>query len=224
MINCMEENKCLILASNSPRRKMLLSLLGIPFSVIPSAFEDEIGQGENPPEIVLANAIGKTMEVARRHPDRWVLGADTVVVHEGTIFGKPSGREEALSMLIVLRGNTHLVFTGVSLVHLASNFSNKNCEVTEVTFRNFCDEEAKAYVSTGEPLDKAGAYGAQGAGSALIDRINGSFTSVVGLPLSTVVIMFEEAGILEISPHGEGLYSLGCNDKREGTWGKFRKT
>jgi len=204
----MEEIKPLILASRSPRRKDLLSLLGIPFQVVPSSFEDSSVTDVAPHEMVVRYALEKTLDVATRNKNSWVLGADTVVVHKGRVLGKPENREEALHMLLSLSGHTHCVFTGVCLYHVASGYKQTCHEVTEVSFREFSTQEASAYVRTGEPLDKAGAYGAQGRGSALINNVRGSYTSVVGLPLSKVVEMLTSAGILEISADNGGMYRL----------------
>ncbi len=205
---CMEEKISLILASRSPRRKDLLSLLGIPFLVVPSRFEDASVKDLLPREMVIHYAREKALDVGTRIKKRWVLGADTVVVHGGRVLGKPGNRDEALDMLLSLSGQTHCVFTGVCLVHVESGYEQTCHEVTEVSFREFSPNEASAYVQTGEPLDKAGAYGAQGRGSALIEKVRGSYTSVVGLPLSKVVEMLSRAGILEVSARNGGMYRL----------------
>ncbi len=204
----MDDKYHVILASNSPRRKNLLSLLGFPFQVLPGGAEDGSGGDKTTRELVEHNSYMKARAVADRYPEKWVLGADTVVVHRDRVLGKPGDDTEALEMLLQLSGKTHTVYTGVTLVNGKAGYRRTRHDATHVTFRDFSREEAIAYISTGEPGDKAGAYGAQGAGSALIERIEGSHTNVVGLPLSLTVSMLKEAGVIEASSDRGTMYRL----------------
>lgn len=177
----------LILASASPRRKSLLQELGLDFEIIEAQVEENPAAGESPREFVMRAASDKAAAVSRENVGSWVLGADTVVVHEGKILGKPRDAKEALSVLQTLAGQKHLVHTGFCLLHGKEKKAVSRVVTTEVSFYPFSRDIAAAYVATGEPLDKAGAYGIQGSGSFLVERINGSYTNVVGLPLVEVV-------------------------------------
>ncbi len=177
----------LILASASPRRKSLMQELGLDFEIIEAQVEENPAAGESPQEFVMRAASDKAAAVSRKNVGFWVLGADTVVVHEGKILGKPRDAKEALSVLQTLAGQKHLVLTGFCLLHGKERVAVSRVVTTEVSFYPFSRDIAAAYVATGEPLDKAGAYGIQGSGSFLVERINGSYTNVVGLPLVEVV-------------------------------------
>ena len=177
----------LILASASPRRKSLLQELGLDFEIIEAQVEEKPVAGESPQDFVMRAACDKAGDVALENVASWVLGADTVVVHRGRILGKPGDAEEALSVLQTLAGQKHLVHTGFCLMSGKDDVSISRVVTTEVWFYPFSRDIAAAYVSTGEPLDKAGAYGIQGSGGFLVERINGSYSNVVGLPLAEVV-------------------------------------
>ena len=177
----------LILASASPRRKSLLQELGLDFEIIEAQVEEKPVAGESPQDFVMRAACDKAGDVARENVASWVLGADTVVVHGGRILGKPGDAEEALSVLQTLAGQKHLVHTGFCLMNGKDDVLISRVVTTEVWFYPFSRDIAAAYVSTGEPLDKAGAYGIQGSGGFLVERINGSYSNVVGLPLAEVV-------------------------------------
>ncbi len=177
----------LILASASPRRKSLMQELGLDFEIIEAQVEENPAAGESPREFVMRAASDKAAAVSRENVGSWVLGADTVVVHGGKILGKPRDAKEALSVLQTLAGQKHLVHTGFCLLHGKERVAVSRVVTTEVSFYPFSRDIAAAYVATGEPLDKAGAYGIQGSGSFLVERINGSYTNVVGLPLVEVV-------------------------------------
>ncbi len=177
----------LILASASPRRKSLLQELGLDFEIIEAQVEEKPVAGESPQDFVMRAACDKACDVARENVAFWVLGADTVVVHGGRILGKPGDAEEALSVLQTLAGQKHLVHTGFCLMNGKDDVSISRVVTTEVWFYPFSRDIAAAYVSTGEPLDKAGAYGIQGSGGFLVERINGSYSNVVGLPLAEVI-------------------------------------
>ncbi len=172
----------LVLASRSPRRHQLLERLGVPFSVHPSDADEAIPPGTAPDDAVRLLAGRKAEAVAPRHPEALTLGADTVVVLGGRVLGKPADAAEAAAMLRRLSGRTHTVYTGVALVHGGRTVTA--CEATEVTFASLTDAEIAAYVETGSPLDKAGAYGIQDDwGAFFVEGIRGDYYNVVGLPL-----------------------------------------
>ncbi len=179
--------RSLILASASPRRSSLLQGLGLEFEIKEAKVEEKPLAGEPPVEFVLRLACDKSGEVSRGNRTSWVLGADTVVVLGNTILGKPEDEAEALEILQELAGRKHIVHTGFCLMNEDDNISVSRVVSTEVCFSPFSKDIAEAYVATGEPLDKAGAYGIQGQGSFLVESINGSYTNVVGLPLVEVV-------------------------------------
>jgi septum formation protein len=191
----------LILASASPRRKALLEGLGLPFDVVPSGIPE--GGGEGPAlRVAPALALAKAREVAARlgsdaatpHPASriphcLVLGADTIVECAGRKLGKPADAEAATAMLRALSGRTHQVVTGVALVDAATGRAESDAAVTDVTFRTLTDAEIAAYVETGEPFGKAGAYAIQGLGALLVEGIAGSPSNVIGLPLTLVAAL-----------------------------------
>lgn len=173
-----------MLASGSPRRRALLHQLGLAFSVQPGTAEEVWPDGSSPAEAVEALALQKAASVAEAHPDALTLGADTVVVLGGKVLGKPSDPREAAAMLRRLSGATHTVFTGLALLHPASRRRVTTHETTEVTFAPLDAGEIAAYVASGAPMDKAGAYGIQDdLGALFVRRIEGDYYNVVGLPL-----------------------------------------
>ncbi|PYO57404.1 MAG: septum formation protein Maf [Candidatus Rokuibacteriota bacterium] len=178
----------LVLASASPRRRELLSQLGIAFTVVPSRFPEKHPPGP-PAESIAAVALAKARAVARSLPgDRpaLVLGADTEVVLGGRLMGKPGDAADAVRMLGALRGQVHDVITGVAVVEVGPTEREVTMAVTtRVRMRAYSDAEILAYVETGEPLDKAGAYAVQGLGSRLVAEVDGCLSNVIGLPLST---------------------------------------
>ncbi|ASB88064.1 Maf family protein [Bacillus sonorensis] len=183
----------LILASQSPRRKELLNLLQIPYSIVVSDAEEKLNRNFSPAENVKWLAEQKVRVVADQYPDAVVLGADTIVCFEGVCLGKPKDAEEAERMLKMLSGQTHSVLTGVCIK------SNSKCETffeeTEVTFWPLDEKEISAYIDTGEPFDKAGAYGIQGKGALFVKHIKGDYYSVVGLPISKTMRMLKRFGL-----------------------------
>ena len=186
----------LILASASPRRAALLAGLGLDFRVEPSLFEERhTDRPTDPAALVETLALGKARDVARRYSTGLVLGADTVVIQDGTAFEKPADAREARSMLSRLAGRWHVVYTGVALADAATAAYRVGHEKTRVKFRSLTPDEIEAYVATGEPLDKAGGYGIQGLGAVLIERIDGCYTNVVGLPMARLALMLKEFGI-----------------------------
>lgn len=184
----------IILASGSPRRRELLAGLGWNFEVIPPQVDEKKIDGEPPAELVKRLAEEKVSSVASRFLGNWVLGADTVVALEGRILGKPKSEGEAAEMIAELSGRTHSVFTGVALI-APDGRKLINAEETRVTFRPLEKEDILAYIALGESMDKAGAYAIQERGTLLVERIDGCYFNVVGLPLFRVSQMFAEMGI-----------------------------
>ncbi len=177
--------KPIILASGSPRRAHLMSVLGFPFTVRESGVEEIIDEKLAPEEIARGLAFRKASTVASQLSSGIVIGADTIVVLEGKILGKPATEEEAVRMLLALSGKTHTVFTGFALVDAESKKSYIGFERTEVTFRALRRDEIERYVAAGSPMDKAGAYGIQDDyGAVFVERIDGCFYNVVGFPIS----------------------------------------
>lgn len=175
----------LILASGSPRRRDFLAELGLVFEVSVTDIDETSQAGEQPVDFVARLAREKGQAVDQ--PDAWVLGADTVVVVDGDILGKPGDEDEACAMLMLLSGRWHEVWTGFSLCRQATGELCTKTVCTKVRFMPLTPELCRAYVRTGEPLDKAGAYGIQGKGCFLVSEISGSYTNVVGLPMAEVL-------------------------------------
>ncbi len=174
----------LILASGSPRRRELLERLQVKFRVQEAGIVESFVEGATPDRVVMELSWRKADAVAKTISDRAVvLGADTVVAVDDKILGKPSNRDEALSMLKALRGRIHHVYTGITLCFPVNTTYIQAYERTEVSMAMVPDELLEWYVATGEPMDKAGAYGIQGKGALLVDRIQGDYWNVVGLPL-----------------------------------------
>jgi len=177
----------LVLASTSPRRHMLLEFAGIPHEVDAEPVDESVVEGESPNDYASRLARSKATAVAMRRPGCRVLGADTVVVLDGSIMGKPSNEQDAESMLHRLAGTRHDVLTAVTLI--CGETIDEAVEVTAVWMRAPDPSLIRAYVHTGEPMDKAGGYAAQGVGALLVDRIEGDFFNVMGLPLGRIVGM-----------------------------------
>jgi septum formation protein len=184
----------LVLASASPRRRQLLEMLGIPVRVVPSHVPEVHVAGESPRAYVERLARDKATGV----PGDLVLGADTTVVLDDRLLEKPLDPDDAVRMLRLLQGRTHEVMTSVALV--ADGTVRQATDVTRVTFRAADDTLLRAYVATGEPMDKAGAYGIQGYGAALVERIEGDFFGVMGLPVRLVLELLEAAGHRYVFP------------------------
>lgn len=185
----------LVLASASPRRKELLEMLGLrDFAVVPARGEEKTEAGLSPAETVCALSLQKAREVAEGlDPETLVLAADTVVAVDERILGKPADEKEAFAMLSLLSGREHEVFTGLCL--LRGGVWETAYERTAVRFRPLSQREILAYIATGEPMDKAGAYGAQGVGALFVEGVSGDFFNVVGLPLCRLSKMLEKMGV-----------------------------
>jgi len=195
----------LILASASPRRRELLARLGLPFEVWPSGIEETLAPGIAAPVLALALARAKARDVADRlraagSEPALILGADTLVVLDGHPLGKPATRDEARAMLRALRGRSHEVVTAVVLLDVPGGRETAETVLSQVLMRPYGDVEIDAYVATGEPDDKAGAYAVQGAGGHLVSRVEGCYTNVVGLPLGTTARLLRSFGLAPADP------------------------
>ena len=191
----------LILASGSPRRRQLLEQIGLTFVVRSSDVDESVSPGLTPAQVVESLSARKGEAVAAEAvPGDLVLSADTVVALDGAILGKPRDRAEAEAMLTALSGRTHQVYTGVTLLQDGRRLTEH--EVTAVTFRPLSPGEIAAYVSTGEPMDKAGAYGIQGLGALLVERLEGDYFNVMGLPLCRLGEMLAQFGVRPLEAAG----------------------
>jgi septum formation protein len=188
--------KKLILASASPRRQEMLRQAGIEFEVNPAHIPEDQKPGEPPIPYALRLAEEKAMKVAQQFPDALVLGADTIVVLDGEILGKPSDHADAARMLALLSGRTHQVTTAVSIVGPDQKVETRSL-TTQVEFRSLEQREIQEYVAGGEPMDKAGAYAIQGGAARWVTRLEGDYSNVVGLPLALVTEMLRTSGFLQ---------------------------
>jgi len=187
----------LVLASQSPRRAQLLAMLGLQCEVAPADIDETWPADEDPAAHAERLAREKAFAVAdaaggATDPDRLVIGSDTVVALDGVVIGKPADVDDAVRMLLGLQGRTHLVATGIAIAANGRLLSEVEC--VRVHFRAFDERTARAYVATGEPLDKAGAYGIQGYGSTLVDRIEGDFFAVMGFPIARFIDLLARHG------------------------------
>jgi len=183
----------IVLASQSPRRAELLQLLGLRFEVAPADIDETWRKGENALAHAERLAREKARVIANQRSDALVIGSDTVVVIDRMVMGKPTSADNAVEMLMRLQGRAHRVATGVA-VAAPNGILLSAVEVVRVMFRPFDRELAEAYVSTGEPMDKAGAYGIQGHGSAIVERIAGDYFAVMGLPIGRTLALLKAAG------------------------------
>jgi septum formation protein len=190
----------LILASASPRRVDLLRQLGVAFAVQPSGVDEIPGRGEDGTTFALRAARDKAGAVAAANPTAWVIGADTVVLLGGEILGKPLDADDARRMLRMLSGERHRVVTAVVLVAPGGGDREEMAIETGVDFRDLSDTEIDAYVASGEPFDKAGAYGIQGGAREFVRGVEGSYTNVIGLPLDEVRALLVRRRLLEAAP------------------------
>ncbi len=187
--------KKIILASTSPRRKELLAKTGLVFEVVASNYEEDMTLSLNPHELAKYLSRGKAEAVSKEHSNAVIIAADTFAVFGGKILGKPHTPEKAKETLTMLSSSVHSIITGFTVLDITGNKSISHTVETKVYFRTLIDEEIDQYVATGEPLDKGGAYGIQGLGSKLVDKIEGSYSNVVGLPVEEVMMVLKEFGI-----------------------------
>lgn len=183
----------IVLASASPRRRELLRLIGIPHEVRPADIDETVMPGELPAPHAERLAREKALAGAALAPDALVIGADTIVVVDGRILGKPRDEGDAARMLRMLSGRSHTVFTAVAVARGAT--ATAGVEQVEVTFRSLAEGQIAAYIATGEPMDKAGAYGIQGYGATIVERIDGDYFAVMGLALGRLVGLMEDVGV-----------------------------
>lgn len=188
-----------ILASASPRRIELLRLMGLTFDIIPSDVDETFPEGEDPRSHVLRLSAEKARSVSMRYPDAWVMGADTIVVINSDVLGKPQTTADAREMLGKLSGQTHIVFTGFTVMNTGKNVLISNAVDSSVRFRDIPEDEMAWYTASKEPYDKAGGYAVQGMGAFFIREIHGSYTNVMGLPLCEVVDVLKRIGVLKFS-------------------------
>jgi len=182
-----------ILASQSPRRRELLTLVGIAHEVQPADIDETYLAGEKPAAHAERLARGKCAVIAEREPDALVIGSDTIVVVDGDVLGKPTNEGDAAHMLRRLSGRTHIVVTAVAVAWRGQTRSA--VEEVNVTFHSLSDDDIAAYIATREPMDKAGAYGIQGYGATIVERVDGDYFAVMGLPLQLLVRVLRELRI-----------------------------
>ncbi|MGE0823216.1 MAG: nucleoside triphosphate pyrophosphatase [Candidatus Binatia bacterium] len=187
----------LILASASPRRRELLETARVLFSIIPSNASEEPLPDEAPAAYALRVAREKAKAIAQQHPDHWILGADTIVVVNNEILGKPKDPADARRMLRLLSGQTHQVMTAFALIDEEGREYASQVVTSTVTFKPLTDSRIESYLATREPFDKAGAYAIQGQGAVLVERVEGSYTNIVGLPIDEVLVVLRAAGIYQ---------------------------
>jgi septum formation protein len=183
----------IILASQSPRRRELLTLVGIPHEVVPANIDESLLPDEFPATHAERLARSKAEVIAAREPDAVIIGSDTIVVLDGDILGKPNDAAEAARTLKRLSGRTHTVLTAVAVAYHGRTVSG--VESVEVTFRPLNTTQIEEYIATGEPMDKAGAYGIQGFGAVIVERVHGDYFAVMGLALGRLVGLLEQAGL-----------------------------
>ena len=185
-------DKEIILASSSPRRRYLLSLVHLKHTVVHPQVSEEDYSDDDPAQHVLSLSRLKARSVRPGLDSGYILGADTIVVLDGHILGKPASKADARDMLGRLAGHRHDVYTGITLIDAASGAEVQGYERTQVTIRRMTPEEIDAYIETGEPMDKAGSYGIQGYGAAIVEEVNGCYFNVVGLPLVRLLYLMRD--------------------------------
>ena len=191
----MKNQRQIVLASASPRRKALLEQIGLSFTVDAGGQEDPLESGNEPHRLVRAISLKKALSVAARYQDAIIIAADTIGVIEGKIIGKPKSERDARAMLASLSGKSHSVITGFTVLDTLTGKSISKSVETTVHIRKLSRAEISAYVKTGEPLDKAGSYAIQGLGAILVEKIEGDYYNVVGLPLSALANALQGFGI-----------------------------
>jgi septum formation protein len=189
----------LILASSSPRRQELIGSLGLPYEIISSNVDETVGGSLTPAEIVEVLAVRKAQAVCEliQSSDKRgiVIGSDTIVVFQGQVLGKPVDEQDSFRMLSALEGETHQVYSGIACVDSQTGECHVSHRVTQVFMKPLADEQIRRYIATGEPRDKAGSYAIQGLGATIVERIEGDYFNVVGLPLSLLSDLLKAFGI-----------------------------
>ena len=187
----------IILASTSPRRKELLEQIGLEFLIEPSGYEEDMNQKMSPEELARFLSHQKALDVAEKHKgeDSLVIGADTFIAFEGGVLGKPHTAEKAKEMLSAMSGKAHSVLSGFTIIDTKDDKIISKAVETRVYFRDLSEEEINAYIASGEPLDRAGAYEIQGLGGLLVYKIEGDYTNIVGLPVTEVALALKEVEV-----------------------------
>jgi septum formation protein len=190
------DKNAIVLASESTRRVDILRTLGVSFSIMPPGIDERRKPSESPKEYALRIAYEKARKVGDLFPDKWIIGADTIVVHKGKVLGKPKTDEDAIAMLKRLRANWHKVFTGYCILNASKQIVYQDVAETKVFIKDLTDDEIAKYVGTSEPFGKAGSYAVQGRGGYMVKEIKGSYTNVVGLPICEITEALLSLGIL----------------------------
>jgi septum formation protein len=190
------EGNAIILASESTRRVDMLRMLGVPFSIIPPDIDETRKASETPREFALRISYEKASKVGKLFPDKWVIGADTIVIYKNKVLGKPSGEGDAFKMLQLLKGRWHKVITGFCVLNVSRDIIYRDAVETRVFMKDLVDQEIMKYIGTSEPFDKAGSYAVQGKGGYMVKEIKGSYSNVVGLPICEVAEALLSLGIL----------------------------
>ena len=186
--------KTIVLASSSPRRKEILEKSGLSFVIDPSSFEEDMNQNLGSAELVKVLSLGKAKDVAKRHKNAIVIGADSIICLNRKVLGKPHTKGEAIRMLSELSGSIHSAITGFTMIDTDSGKTFTDSVETKIYFRKLTEEEIEKYVETGEPLDKAGAYAIQGKGAMFVKKIEGDYFNILGLPLNDVIRALKRFG------------------------------
>ncbi|HET9098382.1 MAG TPA: nucleoside triphosphate pyrophosphatase [Candidatus Saccharimonadales bacterium] len=184
-----------ILASQSPRRRQLLQLMGLDFEQIPSAYEEKLDDSRKPEDVAVELAIGKAGKVAADHPEALVIGSDTIVTVAGKQLEKPKDKNDAYRLLKLLSGRPNVVTSSVAVIRLSDNTKLLAADSAKVFFKPFNEEIIKAYIATGDPMDKAGAYGIQSGAAPLISHIEGRYDTILGLPTKALSYFLQTLGI-----------------------------
>lgn len=187
--------KKIILASSSPRRQELMKLLGLPFEIVASEFNESSINHKNPKQLVRILSLKKAESVAKKSKNALVIGSDTIVFHQGQILGKPKDRRHAKEMLKLLSGKEHVIITGYAIIDSLTGKNVSGVVSAKIKMKALEDAEIEAYIATKEPMDKAGAYAVQGVGGLFIEKINGNYFDVVGLPLLEIRKALQYFGI-----------------------------
>ncbi len=191
-----KDGDSIILASESTRRVDILRSLGISFSIIPPDIDEEREKDESPRDFVLRMSYEKAHKVGELFPDKWIIGADTIVVSKGRVLGKPKSDKDAFNMLSSLRGKWHKVMTGYCVLNMSKDITYRDAVETKVFVRDMSDDEILRYIKTSEPLGKAGSYAVQGKGGYMVKEIKGSYSNVVGLPICEIAEVLLSLGVL----------------------------
>jgi septum formation protein len=187
--------KHIILASQSPRRSALLRAMGVTFDTIPSKFDEKLDDSRDPVVVAKELALGKAMDIAKQYPDAYVIGSDTIVTINGRQLEKPMSPEHAHEMLKDLAGTTNYVTTAVAVVCMNDNVRLQDADTTAVHFKSYDEAAVSTYVATGDPMDKAGAYGIQSGAGPLIEDYEGNYDTIIGLPTGIVADLLGKCGV-----------------------------